>query len=121
MFAGELLRGWAAACILCRQWGGYMSEMAWNTDIPAGWVDAVSAWSWRDWEEDDVRVGQRKWGPCPRCSHTMAVYARAVQAIRPVDAVPARCNCREAHSNRPSDADGGCGVGSGVPVEISVR
>jgi hypothetical protein len=98
-----------------------MSEITWDTNIPSGWADAVSGWNWRDWKEDDVSVGQRKWGPCPRCEHTMAVYAKAVRAILPVDVVDARCNCRAAHRGRPNGADGGCGVGSGESVEIPVR
>lgn len=95
-----------------------MSEMSWNTDIPPGWVDAVSAWGWQDWKENDVHEGQRKWGPCLRCNHTMAVYAKAVKSIQPITTVDARCNCRAAHPKRPNGADGGCGVGSGQPVEI---
>jgi hypothetical protein len=95
-----------------------MSELAWDTDIPSGWVDAVSAWKWRDWQEDGVHVGQRKWGPCPRCGHTMSVYAKAVETILPITTVPARCNCGASHPKRSSTADGGCGVGSGTPIEI---
>jgi hypothetical protein len=97
-----------------------MSAMAWNTDIPPGWVATVSAWEWRDWKDDGVSQGKVKSGPCPRCTDTMSVYAVAVDAIRPSLAVPARCNCQVPHPDRPSGADGGCGVGSGLPIEIPV-
>ena len=95
-------------------------KYAWNVDTPEGWVDAVIAWPWHKWEQDGADLGWRKWGDCPRCHDTMAVYQISAQAIRAITTVPARCNCRYPHDNRPPDADGGCGVGSGAPIQIPV-
>jgi hypothetical protein len=44
-----------------------------------------------------------------------------VQAVLPVDTVPARCNCTAEHPNRPDGTKDGCGVGSGPPVQIAAK
>jgi hypothetical protein len=98
-----------------------MTELGWDTRVPDGWASGVAEWDWQDWRGDgDLHLGWRKWGPCPRCGHTMAVYRYAVRTILPVSNVDARCNCQEAHPGRPVEADGGCGPGSDPKVEIPV-
>jgi hypothetical protein len=48
----------------------------------------------------------------------MAVYAKSVETLQAITTIEARCNCTEAHPQRPKAFDDGCGVGSGVQVEI---
>jgi len=98
-----------------------VAGLDWDTAVPDGWAAEVTEWEWRDWTGDGgVHLGWRKWGPCPRCEDTMAVYKKAVQAIVPVSTVVARCNCNHAHPKRPAGQTNGCGVGTGPTVEIPV-
>jgi hypothetical protein len=86
----------------------------WNLDVPDGWAEQVVAWDWHTWREEETKVGWRKWGPCARCGHTMAVYQRALRSISPARPVYARCNCTYDHDGRPASETGGCGVGAGA-------
>jgi hypothetical protein len=91
----------------------------WDEVVPTGWAEGVERWEWRDWIGQGARIGWRKWGPCPRCGHTMSVYQRALRAIDPARSVEARCNCRYEHEGRPSSLADGCGPGSG-PVKVAI-
>jgi hypothetical protein len=55
--------------------------MDWDPNTPDGWTDEVQKWAWRPWTEDGVQLGWRKWGPCPRCHDTMAVYQEVMKGI----------------------------------------
>jgi hypothetical protein len=92
---------------------------AWDVVVPDGWASAVIAWEWHDWREQNVKLGWRKWGDCPRCGHTMVVYQRALRSISPMMALNARCNCQYEHHGRPHTERGGCGPGSG-PTKVAI-
>ena len=94
------------------------ASATWDDVLPNGWAAAVASWEWQDWREQGTKLGWRKWGPCPRCGHTMVVYQRALRAISPARSVNARCNCTYEHDGRPATEHGGCGPGSGVKVPI---
>jgi hypothetical protein len=84
----------------------------WEAVVPDGWAETVIGWDWHDWREQDTKLGWRKWGPCPRCGHTMVVYQRVLRS--PVRSLNARCNCTYEHEDRPEVERGGCGPGSGA-------
>jgi hypothetical protein len=94
-------------------------DLTWDDMVPTGWADTVIGWQWHDWREQNVRLGWRKWGPCPRCGHTMAVYQRAVRSTSPTRPVHARCNCTHGHTGRPTTETGGCGPGAG-PTKVAI-
>jgi hypothetical protein len=89
-------------------------SVPWDEDLPPDWVNTVAGWSWRDWTEEDTKLGWLKWGPCPRCGHTIAVYQHALRTMSATRGVAARCNCTSDHVGRPDTFRDGCGPGSGA-------
>lgn len=90
------------------------ADAEWDEYVPDGWAETVSLWEWHVWREQNTKLGWRKWGACPRCGHTMAVYQRALRSVSATRAVTVRCNCTHPHEGRPDSEKGGCGPGSGV-------
>lgn len=95
-------------------------NVKWDTTVPACWEETVNGWRWREWSEGGTRLGWLKWGPCPRCGHTMAVYQEALRSLDIPGAVSASCNCEDEHPNRPEGMRG-CGPGSGVTIHIAAH
>jgi hypothetical protein len=97
------------------------STEEWVAQTPEGWRNVIEGWEWREWKEGDTHIGWRKWGPCPRCGDTMAVYQEAIKAFDDFDTVEARCNCTSDHAKRPEGVEGGCGAGFGGHVRIQAK
>jgi hypothetical protein len=82
------------------------------------WQAAVAAWRWEGSEEK----GWRKFGPCPRCGHPLAVTeGSVVQGALPVEErtqALALCTCSGEHKNHPErvNKDWGCGFSCQVPL-----
>jgi hypothetical protein len=98
-----------------------MSNIEWSPETPDGWKDSVAAWEWREWKEADTHLGWRKWGSCPRCGDTMAVYQEATKGLSDLDTVEVMCNCTSHHANRPPTVENGCGAGLGEHLRIYAR
>jgi hypothetical protein len=93
--------------------------MKWDPRVPADWLDEVAGWKWQPWEAEGATFGWQKWGPCPRCGHTMAVYQESLDGFSSTNSVRVYCNCENAHDGRPEAYDCGCGPGSQSDLRIA--
>jgi len=86
-----------------------VADVEWRSETPDDWTEAVDSWEWQKWTEHDTQLGWLKYGPCPRCEHTIAIY-QEFGVLSLTDTVPAACNCDKAHAGRPDDDPfRGCG------------
>ena len=93
-------------------------DVKYSTEPMPGWGDTVASWPWEEWNDAGGRPeGTKKVGKCPRCTHTMIVYQRAMQYVDIPRWKEAYCNCEQPHEGRPSDARvKGCGQGARIPA-----